>query len=71
MNISLWLTVLAKVIKLLLSPEFAEVIKQAKELKLAINRARGDSKLSTEEIKDIIKEASDIGQAIENLCRMV
>ncbi len=71
MNISLWLAVLAKVIKLLLSPEFKEVLKQCKELRDAIGRARSDGKLTTEEIKELIKEASDIGEAIENLVKAV
>ena len=71
MTLSLWLAVAAKVIKLLLSPEFKEVIKQCRELKFAIDRARGDGKLTTEEIREIVHEAEDIGQAIENLVKAV
>ena len=71
MTLSLWLAVLAKVIKLLLSSEFKEVIQQCKELKFAIDRARGDGKLTSDEIKEIIKEAEDVGQAIENLVKAV
>ncbi len=68
MNLSLWLAVAAKVIKLLLSPEFTEVIKQTKELRTAIKIARADGHLAEQEIKDIVKEARDVADAIEKLC---
>ena len=71
MTLSLWLAVAAKVIKLLLSSEFKEVIQQCKELKFAIARAKDDGKLTSDEIKEIVHEASDIGQAIENLVKAV
>ena len=71
MNWSLFLAVVAKVIKLLLSPEFKEVITQTKQLKAMIAIALADKKLTIGEIRDVVKEARDVGEAIDKLCKVV
>jgi len=71
MNWSLWLAVVAKVIKLLLSPEFKEVITQTKQLKMIIAIALVDKKLTSDEVRSIVKEAKDVGEAIDKLCKVV